>query len=40
MPLEKWQDFDPEFHLWTKAGGVYLNPTVRIRGPNAGGSST
>ena len=39
MPLEKWQDYDAEFQLWTKAGGVYSDLTVRVRGADAGGST-
>jgi hypothetical protein len=38
MPLENWQDFDAGSQLWAKGGGVYSNPTVRVRGPDAGGS--
>ena len=39
MPLEKWQDYDAELQMWSKAAGVYSNLTVRVRGPDAGGSA-
>jgi hypothetical protein len=39
MSLDQWKTYDSEFELWTKANGVYSNMTVRVRGPDAGGSS-
>ncbi len=39
MSLDQWKTYDEEFELWTKANGVYSHLTVRVRGPDAGGSS-
>jgi hypothetical protein len=39
MSLDQWKTYDEEFELWTKGDGVYSHMTVRVRGPDAGGSS-